>query len=88
MEITLNPEIQARIEEKLRNGEFSSADALVEQALTLFLESDGDQMDAAEFSATRSAVEQGLGEAAKGEGIPLEEFDQMIACEAWHIALG
>ena len=60
MEISLNPELQARIEEKLRNGEFSSADALVEQALTLFLESEGDEMDAAEFSATRSAVEQGL----------------------------
>lgn len=76
MEITLNPEIQARIEEKLRNGEFSSADALVEQALTLFLEPD--EMDDAEFLATRSAVEQGLDEAEKGEGIPLEEFDQMM----------
>ena len=78
MEISLNPELQARIEEKLRNGEFSSADALVEQALTLFLESEGDEMDTAEFLATRSAVEQGLEEAEKGEGIPLEEFDQMM----------
>ena len=78
MEISLNAEIQARIEEKLRNGEFSSADALVEQALTLFLESEEDEMDAAEFSATRSAVEQGLGEAKRGEGIPLEQFDQMM----------
>jgi Arc/MetJ-type ribon-helix-helix transcriptional regulator len=76
MEITLNPEIQARIEEKLRNGEFSSAAALVEQALTLFLESD--EMDDAEFLAARSAVEQGLEEAKKGEGISLEEFDQMM----------
>lgn len=78
MEITLNPELRARIEEKLRNGEFSSADALVEQALTLFLESDADEMDAAEFSSTRSAVDQGLEEAQKGEGISLEEFDQMM----------
>jgi Arc/MetJ-type ribon-helix-helix transcriptional regulator len=78
MEITLNPELQARIEEKLRNGEFLSADALVEQALTLFLESEGDQMDAAEFLATRSAVEQGLEETEKGEDIPLEEFDQIM----------
>ncbi len=78
MEITLNPELQARIEEKLRNGEFSSADALVEQAVTLFLEPEGDEMDAAEFSATRSAVEQGLDEAEEGEGISLEEFDRMM----------
>jgi len=78
MEIAFTPELQARIEEKLRNGEFSSADALVEQALTLFLESEGDQMDAAEFLATRSAVEQGLEETEKGEDIPLEEFDQMM----------
>jgi hypothetical protein len=34
MDISPNPELQARIEEKLRNGEFSSAVALVEQALT------------------------------------------------------
>ncbi len=78
MEITLNPELQARIEEKLRNGEFSSADALVEQAVTLFLESEGDEMDAAEFLATQSAVEQGLEEAKNGEAIPLGEFDQMM----------
>lgn len=78
MEITLNPELQARIEEKLRNGEFSSADALVEQAVTLFLESEGDEMDAAEFLATRSAVEQGLDEAERGEGIPLEQFDELM----------
>ena len=78
MEITLNPALQARIEETLRNGEFSSADALVEQAVSWFLESDGDEMDAEEFSATRSAVEQGLDEAVKGEGIPLEGFDRMM----------
>jgi len=78
MEITLNPELQVRIEEKIRDGEFSSADALVEQAVIFFLESDGDETDAAEFSATRSAVEQGLDEAEKGEGITLEEFDQMM----------
>jgi Arc/MetJ-type ribon-helix-helix transcriptional regulator len=76
MEISLNPALQARIEEKLRNGEFSSADALVEQALTLFLESD--EMDDAEFLAARFAVEQGLEEAKKGEDISLEEFDQMM----------
>ena len=78
MEITLNPELQGRIEEKLRKGEFSSAEALVEQAVTFFLESEGDEMDATEFAATRSAVEQGLVEAARGEGILLEEFDQMM----------
>jgi Arc/MetJ-type ribon-helix-helix transcriptional regulator len=78
MEISLNPELQARIEEKLRNGEFSTAAALVEQALTSFLESEGDEMDAAEFRATRSAVDQGLEEAANGEDVPLEQFDQMM----------
>jgi len=78
MEITVNPQLQARIEEKLCNGEFASADALVEQALIEFLESAGDGMAAAEFLATRSAVEQGLSEAEKGEGLSLEEFDRMM----------
>jgi hypothetical protein len=53
------------------------AEALVEQALTLLLESAGDEMDVSEFQATRSAAEQGLGEAEKGEGFSLEEFDRM-----------
>jgi Arc/MetJ-type ribon-helix-helix transcriptional regulator len=78
MEITLNPVLQARIDDKLRNGEFASAEALVEQALTLFLESASDEMDVSEFLATRSAVEQGLDEAEKGEGLSLEEFHQMM----------
>ena len=78
MEIALNPALQARIEEKLRTGEFSSAEALIEQALTEFLESAGDEMDPAEFLTTRSAVEQGLREAERGEGLSLEEFDQMM----------
>jgi Arc/MetJ-type ribon-helix-helix transcriptional regulator len=78
MEITLNPALQARIEERLRNGEFSSADALVEQALTTFLEAAEDEMDAAEFLATKSAVKQGLHEGENGEGIALEDFDQMM----------
>ncbi|HSR09338.1 MAG TPA: hypothetical protein VLM42_19555 [Bryobacteraceae bacterium] len=78
MEITLNPALQARIEEKLRNGEFSSADALVEQALTAFFEPEQEEMEATEFLATRSAVEQGLREAERGEGLSLEEFDQVM----------
>jgi len=78
MDIALHPELQARIEEKLRNGEFASADALVEEAITLLLESEGSEMNAAEFLATRSAVDQGLEEAEKGEAVPLEEFDQMM----------
>jgi len=38
----------------------------------------GDEMDVLEFLATMSAVEQALGEAEKGEGLSLEEFDQMM----------
>jgi len=78
MEVTLNPALQARIEERLRNGEFSSAEALVEQALTAFLESEQEEREATEFLATRAAVEQGLQEAERGEGLSLEEFDQMM----------
>ena len=78
MEITLNPALQARLEEKLRNGEFSSVDALVEQALTAFLEPEQEEMEATEFLAIRSAVEQGLSEAERGEGLSLEEFDQVM----------
>lgn len=42
------------------------------------MESLEDEMDVSEFLATRSAVEQGLDEAEKGEGLSIEEFDQMM----------
>ena len=78
MNITLRPDLQERIEEKVREGEFESADAVVEQALTFYLDYKGDAMDEAEFSDTKAAIDQGLEQAEHGETISLEEFDHSM----------
>jgi Arc/MetJ-type ribon-helix-helix transcriptional regulator len=74
MNITLKPDIQKRIEERLRRGEFESAEAVVEQALTLFLDFE-EEMSEAEFLDSRAAIDEALDQAKRGEGVTLEEFE-------------
>lgn len=76
MNITLRPEIQKRINEKVRAGDFESADAIVEQAVKFFLDYEEEEMDQAEFRETKAAIGEALEQADRGEGISLEEFDK------------
>jgi Arc/MetJ-type ribon-helix-helix transcriptional regulator len=78
MTITLRPETEAKIAEKIRLGEFDSADAIVEQAVASFLDEEEEEMDDAEFSMVKAAVGEGLRQAAMGEGISLQDFDQAM----------
>ena len=78
MNITLRPETRKRINEKIHRREFESADAIVEHALTFFLDYEEEEMDAAEFSETKAAVGEALEQADRGEGISLEEFDKKM----------
>jgi Arc/MetJ-type ribon-helix-helix transcriptional regulator len=70
--ITLSPEIQKRIDRSLESGEFESAEAIVEQALALFLE----PLDEAELAEARDAIGQARRQAERGEGTALEDFDR------------
>jgi len=76
MNVTLRPEIQKRINEKVRAGDFDSADAIVEQAVKFFLDYEEEEMDQAEFRETKAAIGEALEQADRGEGISLEEFDK------------
>ncbi len=76
MDITLKPETLMRISEKVRRGEFESADAIVEQAVTFFLDYEEEEMDEAEFRATKAAVDEALEQAGRGEGLSLEDFEK------------
>ena len=76
MNITLRPETQKRINEKIRVGDFESADAIVEQAVRFFLDYEEEDMDEAEFRETKAAIGEALEQADRGEGISLEEFDE------------
>ncbi len=78
MNITLRPETEKRISEKIRRGEFINADMIVEQAVTFFLDYEGEEMDGAEFREVKAAVAEGLQQAERGEGISLEDFDQKL----------
>jgi antitoxin ParD1/3/4 len=73
MDVTLSPELQRRIDTKVRNGEYQSAEALVEEALQWYLSMEEDEGQTDEIKA---AVREGLEQAERGEGVSLEEFDR------------
>ena len=72
MNITLKPELQRRIAEKVERGDVQSADALVEQALTLYFDYEA-EMDDDELRDTKAAVYEALAQGERGEGRPAEE---------------
>jgi Arc/MetJ-type ribon-helix-helix transcriptional regulator len=78
MEVSLKPELQNRIDEKLRAGEFESPEALVEQALTFFLDYADEEMTDAEIRDTQAAIAEGFDQLNRGESISLEEFDRTM----------
>jgi antitoxin ParD1/3/4 len=75
MNITLDPDIQERINEKIRSGEFGSADEVVRQALQCFLD-----LDAGEIEETRAAIAEAMEQSRRGEAVSAEEvFDELRA---------
>ena len=75
MNITLRPETEKRVNEKIRCGNFDSTDVIVEEALTFYLDYEQDEMDDREFGEVKASVEEGLQQASRGEGVSLEQFD-------------
>jgi len=76
MNIALKPDIQKRIDERLRSGEFDSTEAVVEQALTFFLDFEEEEMSEDEFLETKAAIDEALDQADRGEGMWLEDFER------------
>jgi putative addiction module CopG family antidote len=76
MNITLTPDIQQRIEKKIQEGEYETADALVRRALDWFLDID----DEDELEETRAAIEEARGQSQLNESVPAEEvFEELRA---------
>ena len=73
MNITLSPELQKRIAEKVQRGDVGNADALVEQALNFYLDYEEGQMDQDEFRDTETAISQAIEQGERGEGRSAEE---------------
>jgi predicted transcriptional regulator len=73
MNITLSPELQKRIAEKVTRGGVGTADALVEEALSFYLDYEEGEMDEQEFRETKAAIDEALEQGKRGEGRPAEE---------------
>ncbi len=82
MKVTLKPQTEKRINEMVHRGEFDSADSVVEQAVAFFLDYEQEEMDQAEFHDVETAVEEGVQQGARGEGVSLEEFDRNMRSSA------
>ena len=73
MNITLSPELQRRIAEKVERGDVGTADALVEQALNFYRDYEEGEMDEEEFRDTKAAIGEALEQGERGEGRPTEQ---------------
>ena len=73
MNVVLKPELEKLVQEKVRSGAYATPEAMVESALQLLLE-----WDAQDLSEIREAVHRALEQSARGESIPLEDFDQKM----------
>jgi len=80
MNIILSPKLQKRIAAKIERGDVGSADALVEHALTFYLDFEEGGMDDEEFLETKAAISEALEQGDRGEGRPAEQvFAQLRA---------
>jgi Arc/MetJ-type ribon-helix-helix transcriptional regulator len=76
MDVTLTPELEKRIREKIDRGEYENADALVQQALDWFLDVD----DEDELTETNAAIERARAESDRGEAVPADQvFEELRA---------
>lgn len=69
MQVTLSPQTQRLIEQRLREGHFTSPDELIRTALETLEGEPYEELDA----ETRAAIEVAEAEADRGEGIPVDE---------------
>ena len=73
MNISLSPELQRRIAEKVERDEIETADALVEQALVFYLDYEESEIDEMEFRETKAAIDEAVEQGQRGEGRPAKD---------------
>jgi len=73
MDITLTPEIERLVQEKIQRGQYASVDALVQEAVHRLVEEDEE-----ELRETRAAIDAALEQSRRGEGRPAEEVFEEI----------
>jgi Arc/MetJ-type ribon-helix-helix transcriptional regulator len=70
MNISLSPELEKRIAQKVERGDVDSAEALVENALTFYFEYEAREIDQEESRETQTAIAEALEHGPRGEGYP------------------
>ena len=76
MNVSLTPELEELVTEKVRSGRYNSASEVVREALRLLEEQD--QLRALRLEETRKKIADGLDALDRGEGIDGEEaFDRL-----------
>jgi Arc/MetJ-type ribon-helix-helix transcriptional regulator len=73
MNITLPPDLEKRLTERVRQGDVPNAESFVEQALTFYLDYDANEMDEAEVRETRAAIDEAREQSRRGEAVSAEE---------------
>lgn len=68
MPLSLNPELERLIEEKVESGEYDSADDVVSDAMRLL--SQRDVEEGAKLDALRAGIDAAIAEVERGEAIP------------------
>ncbi len=73
MDITLTPETERLVQEKIQRGQYASVDALVQEAVYRLVEENEE-----ELQETRAAIDGALEQSRRGEGRPAEEVFEEI----------
>lgn len=69
MNVTLSPQTQRLLEERMRDGDYNSADDLIRTALQSLEGEPVEELDA----ETQAAIERADDQGNRGEGLPAEE---------------
>lgn len=78
MNVSLTPELEAYIQEKVRSGRYSSASEVMREALRLL--QDHDQLQAIKLESLRKEIAIGIEQADRGETLDGEAFfDRLCA---------
>ncbi|HEX4125249.1 MAG TPA: hypothetical protein VHY37_11025 [Tepidisphaeraceae bacterium] len=80
MAISLSPETEKLLEEKLKSGEFQSADEMIRAALLAL-----DEMDLTLDDETLDALDRAEGEIERGEVIEWEEIRERLRAKYYRI---
>jgi Arc/MetJ-type ribon-helix-helix transcriptional regulator len=74
MSVTLSPEIQKLLEERIKRGGYSTVDDLVRAALETLDHLEADELD----EATVAAIDRAEAQYARGEGMDVDEAFEQI----------